>query len=191
MKAFPEINHCLYVGLPGSYKDICCVRVCHEGFLEGKKIFSNQSLTFESKQILKVKDMVGLKGDNWNPSIFYIHDIGNVFSSHDYSDKTKKAENRSIALNNYRKRGIQILGSCHRENEVHIDIRVGAISYFIYPSCVKPGNTDIMEDMIIVLEWYDKPDHDSDLDKPIFKEYFLDPSRYARMYNTLEECNIN
>lgn len=189
-KKYPLIEHMLIVGKPGTYKDITAVRLCHEGYVFGKKIFSNLHLDFESKYIDKYDQFINLKGDNWNPSIAYIHDVGVLFHCREFKiGGQDKIDSRKGFVNNYRKRGIQIIGTLHREGEVDIEIRK-IIDWFVYPYVVNTGDPNNMEDDIVVLEYYDTPDMKENGEKPIYRTFYDQPQRYAKMFDTLEETTI-
>lgn len=184
---YPTINPTLVVGQPGNYKDITCVKFCYDGSKEKKKIMSNIRLKF-SDHLIKTSDIPDLYGDNLNPSILYLHDIGLIFHSRDWKDITTKQERKTI-VGNFRKRGIELLGSLHREMELEIEIRMMCV-YFIYPEFYNIGDPKNMEDDIVVLRIFDKPDMFEKGEKPINRFCFDRPDRYARMYNTLEEVKL-
>ena len=187
-KKYPPVLHILIVGKQGSYKDITAVRMCYKGLVdEKKKIFANQNLSFDHTRINTFEDLITLKGDNWNPSMLYFHDLGRVFNSRDYkkSDSRYGNERRDL-VNNLRKTGVQLIGTCHREMEVDIDIRM-IIDFFVYPKYRNINDKNNMEDDVVVCKWYDVPDHKDTDSKPVMTTYFTKPHRYAEMYNTLEK----
>jgi len=186
-KKYPPVLHVLIVGKQGRYKDVSAVRMCCKGFEgEGKKVFANQALSFNHTRVSTFKDLCEIQGDNWNPSLLYFHDVGRIFNSRDYKKSDGPRGNiRRDLVNNLRKSGVQLIGTCHREMEVDIDIRM-IIDYFVYPKFRNKGDADNMEDDIIILKWYDFPDHEKE-DKPLFTTYYSHPERYAVMYNTLEK----
>jgi len=187
-KKYPPVLHVLIVGKQGKYKDITAVRMCSKGQdEEKKKIFSNQDLSFPHNRINTFDDLLNIEGDNWNPSILYFHDLGRIFNSRDYKKSdTSKGNFRRDLVNNLRKSGVQLIGTCHREMEVDIDIRM-IIDYFVYPKFRNIANKENMEDDIVICRWYDTPDHQDKEVKPVFTTYFAHPERYAVMYNTLEK----
>ena len=191
-RKYPPVEHILFIGKPGSYKDVSAVRYCFKGFKNDKKlVFSNLHLFFSCKYI---EDLVGFKdirGDNWNPSMVYIHDIGALFHSREFWKREgNSVDARKLFVNSYRKRGLQIIGTLHREGEIDIEIR-RIVDYFVYPVIKNVGDPNNMEDDIVVLYWYNTPIENDDgsrplKEKPDFKTFYMNPERYAVLYNTLE-----
>lgn len=190
-RKYPKIEHILIIGKPGTYKDITAVKFCQDSFIfDGSSIYSNLTLGFKHILVSKYKDLEDLKGDNWKPGIVFLHDIGFYFHSRDFKNRNlEQIDARKSLINNYRKRGLQILGTLHREKEIDIEIRL-IIDWFIYPSVFNVGDENNMEDDIILLEWFDEPDAYEDGKKPKIKTFYDKPDRYARLFNTLEEVKI-
>ena len=187
-RKYPVINHILIVGKPGTYKDVTAVKFCFDRQIsKDAMIYSNLNLVMKHKVISNIDDIINLHGDNWNPSTFYYHDIGNLFHSRNFKAKGNIVDARKSLVNNYRKRGINIIGTLHRENEIDIEIR-RIMDVFVYPYVVNNGDADNMEDDIVVLRWYNKPDQYEDGIKPYCISYYDHPERYAVLYDTLQEA---
>lgn len=193
-KKYPPVRHLLIIGKPGTYKDVSAVRFCHEAVMSNKNVYSNLELNMPSTKINSVKDFMGLRDDPKNPGVCYFHDIGALFHSRDFKKSGNKSDARKCLVNNYRKRGMQIIGTLHRENEIDIEIRL-IMDFFVYPTVKNIGDPENMEDDIIVLNWYTNPDSKNKNERPNketpdFRTFYDHPERYAKMFNTLEEVNI-
>ncbi len=55
----------MYVGMQGTFKDVCAVKECYEAYLEGKKIFSTIDLGFDFTKLDTLDDMCDASADNW------------------------------------------------------------------------------------------------------------------------------
>jgi hypothetical protein len=139
--------------------------------------------------VKSVDEYVELRDEPMNPGMCYVHDIGTLFHSRDFKKKGTSVDARKHMVNNYRKRGLQIIGTLHRENEIDIEIRL-IVDFFVYPKVYNVGDPENMEDDVVVLRWYDKPEMYDQGEKPRFKTYYDHPERYARLFDTLEESNL-
>lgn len=189
-KKYPKCEHILLVGGQGKYKDVTAVKWCFEGFTEGRKIFSNLILGFDHELVKTYDDLLVIHGDNWFPSYLLFHDVGRVFNARDWNKKDVEqviVDARRDCVNNLRKRGVSLIGTCHDEHEVDVDIR-RILDWFVYCDFVNRGDPDNMEDDVVVLKWFSEPKEVINR-KVKKKEVYENPQNYVRYYNTLEEAN--
>ncbi len=132
-KAIP-IKHTLVFGKQGSGKDLLIVGWLYRAQLEGKVIYSNSPLEFPHKSIDSVSDV-----EEARDGILYLHDMDLIFNSRDFKNNSDSKNGLLELVNNMRKHGLSLYGSCHRPKSIDVKVRT-LVNYWINPRMVRVGD---------------------------------------------------
>lgn len=146
------LPHVIGVGKQGTGKDVLLVSDIKKMITEGKSIFehfysmdgyyyyenrpkrvySNMSLKMDYIPLKTVKDV-----ETASDGILYISDLDLWFNSRGFLTKKDNPELLRL-VNDMRKRGLQLRGSCHRVNSIDVKLRT-LIHFWFEPKMVLIG----------------------------------------------------
>lgn len=177
-RKYDRIEHRMVYGKQGCGKDLLIVAWLYWLVKETQKtIYSNSPLSFTYKPIRTVKDIEDARN-----GVLYLHDMDLLFNSRDFILKRNQSKQESLLelVNNMRKHGLQLIGSCHRPRNIDVKLRT-LISYWINPRLVRvgPDDTNLWHYVI----YYDVMD---EYGKYLYSAKMGDLPVYADKYDTYD-----
>lgn len=172
-----DIKHIIIFGKQGKGKDLFAVSYLAD-HINKRKVYSNSPLKFPYYGVHSIRD-IELARDGY----LYLHDMDLIFNSRDFILKRNQDKQEGLLeiVNNMRKHGLSLIGTCHRQKSIDVKVR-SLINYWIQTDLVLIGDDDTnMYDYVIKFDVWDE------YGNFIYSGTVSNLPKYAVMYDT-DDC---